>query len=138
MNNPTSNIADFTDAERKLVSHTLFERYGRLIGIQSADAEIELIPESGELMTCPVLYWEDGSANFVVFKTGASQFRCQFFYVDAEQYGTGRDSYDNLGDCVVTLLQVQTEHERSLKALRSSLMSAAQDNDDPMLPVIVQ
>jgi hypothetical protein len=57
------------------------------------------------------------------------QYRCQFFYSEAEQYGTGHDEYDSLGDSVVTLLQVQSDHERELAKISSGAARAIIDED---------
>ena len=37
-----TTIPDFTDAEQKLVSASLFERYGKLVPFQLADSELQL------------------------------------------------------------------------------------------------
>lgn len=112
---------DFTDVELKLVNQTLLERYGRMVALQTADAEIQLSPESEDLTVCPVIYWEERGAHFVVFKLGASLFKAQFFYNETTQYGTGKEGFDNLGDCVITLLQVQADHEQQMKGIRSGM-----------------
>lgn len=114
-------IADFSDSDLQLVGQILFERYGRLTPIQAADAELQLNPDSEALTLCPTLYWEDRGAHFVVIKIAENRFRCQFFYSDQEQFGTGREFYDVLGDCVLTLLQVQADHERGQKGVLSGM-----------------
>lgn len=134
--NPIS-FPDFTEAERRLVGQTLLERYGKTIPLQFADAELQLTPGSENLTTCPALYWEEEGTGFVIFKTGTS-FRCQFFYSETQQYGTGRDSYDNLGDCVITLLQVQADHERQLSNISKGTTAAMHlDDDDYHGPLVV-
>ncbi len=35
--------------------------------------------------------------------------RCQFFYRRRQMYGTGIPEYDDLAECVVSLLQVQAD-----------------------------
>ncbi|HTY04140.1 MAG TPA: hypothetical protein VMC81_10470 [Rhodocyclaceae bacterium] len=112
---------DFTDIEIKLVGQTLRERYGRDVDIQLAEAEVQLDPEGEQLTTCAVAYWQERGAHFVVFKLAPSRFRAQFFYSEATQYGTGKDSFDNLGDCVITLLQVQADHEAQMQGIRSGM-----------------
>ena len=104
------NIPDFTDTEWQLVSQVLLERYSRLVPLQSADVELQLDPAGGTLTTCPALYWNELGAEFIVAKVADQRYRCQFFYSAGEQFGTGRDVYENLGDCVTTLLQVQADH----------------------------
>ena len=54
-------------------------------------------------------YWREDKAQFVIFKTGVQAYRNQFFYSVREQYGTGRDEYTDIGECVTTLLQVQAD-----------------------------
>ena len=105
------NIPDFTDTDRKIVSRILLERYSRLVTIQSADVELQLTPPSEALTTCPTLYWSELGAEFIVSKVADQRYRCQFFYSANEQFGTGRDVYDSLVDCVVTLLRVQADHQ---------------------------
>ncbi|MDX9766254.1 MAG: hypothetical protein RBT51_02840 [Ectothiorhodospiraceae bacterium] len=129
-------IPDFTDAELQLLGRTLYERYGRLVPLQQAEAEIQIDPEGEELTTCPAVYWEERGAHFVIFKLGDSRFTAQFFYSEAQQYGTGKDSFDNLGDCTITLLQVQSDHERQMQGIRSG-MTATDFDDDYHGPIII-
>jgi hypothetical protein len=135
------NITDFSDADRQLVGQILFERYARLVPLQSADAELQLDPASEALTACPTLYWEERGAHFVVVKTGDNRFRCQFFYSDQEQFGTGRETYDSLGDCVLILLQVQADHERSKKGVLSGMtakeLPKPPEDDEYFPPLIV-
>jgi hypothetical protein len=109
----TAAIAEFTVADRNFVGDILRERYLREVEPEPAEAELRLDAESPELTACATLYWSERGAHFVVFKLPGGQFRCQFFYSESEQYGTGIESFDNLGQCVRTLLQVQSDHERS-------------------------
>ncbi|MBK7815581.1 MAG: hypothetical protein IPJ52_15540 [Rhodocyclaceae bacterium] len=130
-------IADFSDSELKLINQTLVERYGRMVPLQTADAEIQLHAESDALDTCPVVYWKERGAHFVVFKLGDTRFKAQFFYNEATQYGTGKESFDNLGDCVVTLLQVQADHEQQMQGIRSGMtrLDIADDGYDGPLVI---
>lgn len=65
--------------------------------MQLADSELQLDELSDELTLCPAIYWAEHGAQFVVCKVAAERFRCQFFYSETEQYGTGHDQYDSLG-----------------------------------------
>jgi hypothetical protein len=129
-------IPDFSDPEQKLVSTILFERYGKLVPIQLADSELQLGAPSDELTSCPTIYWAERGAQFVVCKVAPERFRCQFFYSATEQYGTGHDEYTSLGDCVLTLLQVQSDHERQLANI-SSGATLAKIDDDYHGPVVI-
>jgi hypothetical protein len=67
-------------------------------------------------------------AEFIVAKVGDQRFRCQFFYSENEIFGTGRDIYDNLGDCVTNVLQLQADHHATrAAALPAGRRKAAAD-----------
>jgi len=74
---------------------------------------VRLDPYSSELTECPVAYWEHEGCHFVVIKTGDQSYRCQFYYRVHQMFGTGIEQYDDLSECVVTLLQVQADHAAS-------------------------
>ena len=122
-------IPDFTEAEQKLVSAMVLRRYDKLIPLQLADSELQLAVDSEVLTSCPTLYWNERGAHFVICKVAGDRYRCQFFYSDAEQYGTGHDEYDSLENCVKTLLQVQSDHERQLSNISSGATAASLDED---------
>lgn len=132
-----TNIPDFTEAEHKRVSSLLFERYGKLVPIQLADSELQLGGDQARLTVCPTFYWNERGAHFIVCKVAADRYCCQFFYSEAEQYGTGRDEYDNLENCVLTLLQVQSDHERQLANVSSGAIVANLKDDDYFGPLVI-
>lgn len=106
-----NSIPDFSDSELWSVRDTLKQRYGHDVEPELAEAELRLDLDSSELTLCPVLYWKERDANFVIFKVGERRYRAQFFYRVHQQYGTGIDEFDNLPECAVTLLQVQADYE---------------------------
>ncbi len=125
------NIPDFTDAEWQLANQILLERYGRLVPLQAVEVELLLDPEHKEPTPCPALYWDQLGAEFIVAKVGDQRFRCQFFYSENEVFGTGRDIYDNLGDCVTNVLQLQADHHGTRSAaLGETLGNKAADPDE--------
>ena len=132
-----TSIPDFTEAEHKRVSELLFERYGKFVPIQLADSELQLGGDPFQLTDCPSFYWNERGAHFIICKVAADRYRCQFFYSEAEQYGTGRDEYDNLESCVLTLLQVQSDHERQLANLSSGATAANLKDDEYHGPLVV-
>ena len=120
-------VPDFTSSDTQLVSQILLERYGRVTLLQSVDVEMQLDPGSEQLTTCPALYWKALGAEFIVTKVADNRFRCQFFYSENEQFGTGQEVYDSLGDCVVTLLHVQADHHLT----RASSLTETIGNKEP-------
>jgi hypothetical protein len=103
-------IEDFTESELWIIRTTLEERYGVKIEPQLADTELRLNPFSTELTICPAAYWEHEGCHFIVCKTGEPRYRCQFYYRVHQMYGTGTEEYDDLSECMVTLLQVQADY----------------------------
>ena len=131
-------ISDFSKEMQEYVAGLLEQRYGHKVDLQLADSELQLNPLYEELTVCPTLYWSERGAQFVVYKVGENTFKCQFFYSPAEQFGTGHDSYDDIETCVVTLLQVQADHE-SLSANLSSAATkiAALDDEEYHGPLVI-
>lgn len=131
-------ITDFTEAQQEYVATLLEQRYTKKVALQLADSEFQLAPESEELTVCPTLYWSERGAQFVVYKIGDERYRCQFFYSAAEQFGTGHDEYDDIEKCVVTLLQVQSDHERQLSNLSSAATTIASlEGDEYHGPIVL-
>ena len=111
-----STIKDFTDTEQRKVKTTLKERWpGQDIELQLADVEIKMFPHHRELTACPALFWQTGETSFVIIKTGERSYRSQFYYRGYQQYGTGKTEYDDIADCVTTLLQVHADKETDLR-----------------------
>lgn len=135
MQNP---ISDFSDAQQEYVAHLLEQRYGKPVDLQLADSELQLNLLKEELTICPTLYWSERGAHFVVSKVGENRFRCQFFYSPAEQFGTGHDEFDDIEKCVVTLLQVQSDHERQSAKLSSAATTiAALEGEEYSGPLVI-
>ena len=108
-----SVIPPFSASDIKLVQATLAERFGaevvRGVEIKEAETEIRLSPGDRELTDCPALFWIVGDCAFVVSRSGQAAYRAMFYYSVKERFGTGQEEYDNLGDCLITLLKVQEE-----------------------------
>ncbi len=100
------DIPDLSETEIRTVEQTLEERFGKAVPTELGDDR--------ELATCPLIYWEspEDDSKFFITKTAVNEYRCQFFYRGYQQYGTGKELYDNIGDCVIAMLQVHSEHEQ--------------------------
>jgi len=106
------SIPDFTVTEQWTVESTLKERWAdRAVELQLADVEIKLYPEDRETTECPAVFWQVDDANFVIIKVAERSYRSQFYYRGFQQYGTGKLEYDDLADCVTTMLQVHADKE---------------------------
>lgn len=108
-----SSIEEFTESELWIIRTTLVERYGKEIDLHLADTELRLNPYSTELTACPAAYWQQDGCHFIICKTGSPRFRCQFYFRVHEMFGTGIEEFDDLSECVVTLLQVQADYVAS-------------------------
>ncbi len=138
----TATPPDFTESERDLVAELLQQRYAKAVQMELADSELRLDPGSDALTICPTLYWSERGAQFVVCKTAHLRFRCQFFYTDADHYGTGQEEYTDLRRCVLTLLRVQADHESrsegvSSGATAADFAAASDDGDDYHGPLVI-
>jgi len=127
-----SKIPDFTETELWTVRSTLKERYGRDIELQMADSEVMLGGADG-MAWCPSLFWNAKGANFAVVKLGPKRFRAYFYYHPEHQLGTGIDSYDELGECMISVLQVESDHIRKQK-ISTDQTPAQTDQDAPDKP----
>jgi len=121
----TQTIPDFNKNELWIINTTLEERYGEKIELQFADSEMRLNPHSTQMTPCPTIFWENGDASFVIVKTDESSYRTQFFYRVHQQYGTGVEEYDDLTDCVVSILQVQADYMAHLAEEAEKAAAAA-------------
>ena len=137
----TVAVSDFTALESELVADLLQQRYSKHVLLEPADSELKLDPASHELTTCPTLYWGERGAHFVVIKLAQGRYRCQFFYSDADQYGTGHEDYTDLRRCVLTLLRVQADHESQSAGISSGATAAdlalGPDDADYHGPVLI-
>lgn len=106
-------IKDFSDTDIWTIQQTLGERWGKgKVELQRADVEVRLRPSDRELSTCPAIVWEYQDSHFVIFKIGRGTYKTQFYYKGRDQYGTAVPSFDNILDCIVTVLQVHADLER--------------------------
>jgi len=110
-------IPAFTEADLALMHEALRERFGHAVEMDEVETEIRLNPADRDLTICPALYWEECGCRFVLSKTGVNQFRSMFFWSVRDRFSTGQEEYDNLGDCVVTLLKMQEEADAARKAM---------------------
>ena len=110
-----AGIPDFTETELWTLDSTLKERWGEdtEIDLKLASADLRLSPSDRESTECPAVVWDHDGCNYIIFKSGVQNYRCQFFYKGYQQYGTGIREYDDMGDCIVSLLQVQSDHNRT-------------------------
>ncbi|MHB8535913.1 MAG: hypothetical protein ACYDBW_10785 [Sulfuricaulis sp.] len=118
------HIPDFTDNELWIVRSTLKERYGRKVETQLADTEVML--DGVGVTWCPALFWSARGANFTIVKTAAGRYKTFFYFHPEHQLGTGIDNYDDIADCTVSVLQVESDHVRAQKIKTDE--SPAQDD----------
>ncbi len=105
-------IKDFSDTELWTIQETLNERWAKNeVKLQHADVEARLHRGARELTQCPAVFWEHNQSSFVIFKVADSIYKAQFYYLGRDQYGTNISDFDNIHDCVVTILQVHADLE---------------------------
>ncbi|MBI1423884.1 MAG: hypothetical protein GC149_10500 [Gammaproteobacteria bacterium] len=104
-------VPDFTKDEIRVIQDTLKERYGHAMEIELAEAEMRLNPALTEMTLCPIVYWEVGDCHFVVAKVDKYHFMNHFYYRLYQTYATEKRRYDDVLDCVVSLLRAQADYE---------------------------
>lgn len=117
-------IPSFGESELDYIRSALSERFKEAVEIHLADAELRLHSDHETLTECPAVFWQARGCSFVLFRTGDEEYRCQFFYEPAEQFGTGHTAYDDLPRAVMALLQVQADHERESEGVSSGSTGA--------------
>lgn len=136
-----TTVSDFTGQELELVAELLQQRYSKHVSPELADSELKLDPASDELTVCPTLYWSERGAHFVLCKIAQGRYKCQFFYADADQYGTGHDEYTDLRRCVLTLLRVQADHASQSAGISRGAtaidLAAGSTDDDYHGPLVI-
>jgi len=85
-----SSIPAMTDTERWVVTQAVKERFGKEVLIEDVETEIRMHIDHRELTLCPSFYWLERGCHFVLSKTG---------------------EYDDIGDCVTTLMKMQADEE---------------------------
>ena len=107
-----SSVPDFTEAEQWAVETTSKERWPEQApAIQLADVEIRIHPQDRELTVAPAVFRDHSTTSFVIIKAADRTCRSQFYYRGFQQYGTSKTDYDDITDCVVTMLQVHADKE---------------------------
>jgi hypothetical protein len=106
-----ATIPDFSETELDVIRQTLRERYGHEVDMQLVESEIRLHKTDRELTLCPGVYWTEKDCHFIVLKTGQQNYRCRFFYRVSEEYATGIDEYNDILDCIISLLRAEADHE---------------------------
>ena len=106
-----SSIPAMTATERWVVTQAVGERFGKEVPIEDVETEIRLHIDHRELTLCPSFYWLERGCHFVLSKTGQSRYRSMFFYRIRDRFATGREEYDDIGDCVTTLMKMQADEE---------------------------
>lgn len=110
---PMNEIIEFNQIELKIIQDAVDERYGASTTLEIGEAEIRPDSASRSLMSVAVVHWSHEDVNFVIFKLADRHYRSQFFYRGYQQFGTGHEMYDDIGECVITTLQVQADHAAS-------------------------
>ena len=128
-----SQIADFTENELWVVRNTVKERYGKEIELHLADTEVMLGSGVEKMTWCPALFWSAKGANFTIVKIAARRYRAYFYFHPEHQLCTGIDSYDEIGECAVSVLQVDADHLRAQK-IKTDETPANKDDDSSDQP----
>jgi len=107
-----TQIQDYSQEEQAIVQNSIAHRWKKeTVEIQIADVEVQIDSKNSDLTECPALFWLVNGCSFIIIKFGAANFKCNFFYKELEQMGTGVEEYKDLQECVTALLQTQADYD---------------------------
>ena len=111
---------DFTASEIKLTQELIDNRWrDAKVSINLADIDFTKTGEDNA-KSYPAMVWEDKSTTFVILKMAAFNYKSFFYYLHDKRFDTGVDIYENLHECVDTLLKAQADFilSKSTKGLK--------------------
>jgi hypothetical protein len=97
---------DFSPTELKIINEAIGERW-KEVEIHLADIEITRTALDEKTTLCPAAVWETADCTFVVIKADEFVYKSVFYYLGSKQIDTGVSEYNDLRDCVLTLMKVQ-------------------------------
>ncbi len=103
---------EFSDAELYRIKEMLIQHYQKDIQMNLVNFDAVLSTHDKIAATCPAIYWHAHGTNFVVSKTGLSEYRGLFYYTPHELFEIGTDGFDNIEECVTAVLQTQGDNRR--------------------------
>lgn len=111
---------DFSKAEIKIINQAINTRWKKM-DLHLADIEITRSSKDKQTTLCPAVVWETKDCTFVVVKVDESVYKSVFYYLATKQIDTGVNEYNDLADCVMTLMKVQANF----------MLSSASPNVEP-------
>ncbi len=96
---------DFSLLEINLAKNLVNDRW-RDVKIELADVEVSRSSKS-ESLPYPALVWEASKCTFVVIKVDESAYKCIFYYLGTQRFDTGVNEYEDLHDCVLSIMKLQ-------------------------------
>lgn len=98
---------DFTQSEIDSIKKHVDSRWkAKDHGIHMADIEV-----SGEEK--PAAVWEDTYYTFVIIKMTAFTYKNMFYFMRDKRFDTGVDQYNDLDECVDSLMKAQADFSLS-------------------------
>lgn len=97
---------DFSPTELKTIEKATSERW-KDVELHLADIEITRSASDENTTLCPAVVWETTDCTFVIIKVDEFVYKSVFYYLGTKQIDTGVSEYNDLKDCVLTLMKVQ-------------------------------
>lgn len=98
---------DFSPTEMDIIKAATSQRWAE-VDLHLADIEITRTALDEKTMLCPAVVWETADCTFVIVKVEAFVYKSVFYYLGTKQIDTGVNEYNDLKDCVLTLMKVQS------------------------------
>lgn len=98
---------DFSKEEINIINKAIATRWQEM-DIHLADIEIARSAKDEKTIPCPAVVWETADCTFVVAKVDELAYKSVFYYMSTKQIDTGVNEFNDLQDCVITLMKVQS------------------------------
>ena len=99
---------DFAESEITTIQNAVDTRWKKdKKKVHLADIEITRTAKDEKTTLCPAAVWETADCTFVVIKVDEFVYKSVFYYLGTKQIDTGISEYNDLSDCVLTLMKVQ-------------------------------
>ncbi len=121
---PLANLPEFTASERELVAKILRQRFGHPVALETAETELRIEPEDDGATSCPTYYWRERGVDFVLCRVASERYRAGFFGADTDTTALGADDREDLRDCLLTLLRLQSDSEQRSAGIASGVTAA--------------
>ena len=99
-------VNDFSTTELNIIKKAIAGRW-KDINIHLADIDVAIASNDKKSTLCPAVVWETADCTFVIIKTAEFSYKNLFYYLGSQRFDTGIAQYNDLNECVLSLMKAQ-------------------------------